>query len=87
MFSSEYGWKTEDIWKLTMREVDWRLRAMLNRKNLEKSFTALLHDKEIKIPKLNQEDNKPIKVSKEQEVAMEQAIEQAIARKKMQYGS
>lgn len=70
-----------------MREIDWRLRAILDRKNLEKSFEALVHDKEMKVKSLKREKIEPVKLTEAQERAMELAIEQAKERKAKQYGS
>lgn len=70
-----------------MREVDWRLRAILNRNNLEKAFDAQVHDKELKLPRVKKEKNVEIKVTKEQEDAMAKAIEAAKLRKAREYGT
>ena len=48
MLSSEYGWDDETILSLTMRKVEWRVRKIIERKNLNMKFEALLHDKEVK---------------------------------------
>lgn len=86
LISSEYGWTTSQIWAMTMREVDWRIKAIINRTNLSNKFEALLHDKEMKIPDVKKKKEEPIQVSKEQENAMAKAIEAAKQRKAREYG-
>lgn len=81
MLSHEYGWTTEYVWSRTMREIDWRIRYILERKNLSMKFDAQLHGMEIKIPKHH--DVEPVETTKEQDMAIQQAFN---ARKAKQNG-
>lgn len=81
MISSEYGWKTEYIWSKTMREIDWVIRAIVDRNNLDKSFHAKLHNMEINIPKTMPKEASKTKITEDQEKAMERAYREAKARK------
>jgi len=84
LISSEYGWSTEYILTRTMREVEWRVRSIIDRKNLEKSFHAKLSGFDISIPRLKEE--KVQEFSDKEEVAMQEAIERAKQRKAKEYG-
>lgn len=64
-----------------MKEVDWRLNTILDRKNLELEFNALIHDKQMN-RKVNTESI-PIETSKEQEDAIKRAHEEAVLRKRI----
>lgn len=64
-----------------MREVDWRLRTIIDRSNLERVFTAKIHGVELNIPKVIKESKGEVKVTKDQEQAMEQAFKAAKIRK------
>jgi hypothetical protein len=48
LFSHEYGWKTEDVLRLTMKEVSWRLDAITQRKKSDLQLQAKLHGLEYK---------------------------------------
>lgn len=71
MLSSEYGWSTEYIWSRTMKEIDWRVRSILERKNLSMKFDAQIHGMEIKVPVT---DVGPVETTKEQDLAIQQAF-------------
>jgi len=67
-----------------MYEIDWRLRKLINRGNIEKKFQAKLAGMDLKIPSIEAE--KPIEVTEEQESIMSEAIERAKLRKAREYG-
>jgi len=67
-----------------MKEIDWRIRKIINRENMEKKFNAKLHGMDLKIPKIEKE--KEIELSPKQENALSEAIERAKLRKAKQYG-
>lgn len=71
---------------MTMREVDWRIRSIVDRSNLERVFTAQLHGCEVDAPKVKKETKKMTEINNNQEKAMEAAIKQAKIRKARQYG-
>lgn len=85
--SSEYGWTSDEIFSLTMKEVDWRVKNIIDRKNLDATFEAKIHGVEIKAPKTSSDANdEEMKVTPEQQQAMDEAIEAAIARNSKRYG-
>lgn len=63
-----------------MREIDWRIKSIIARRNLDMKFEAQLHGAEIKIPK-PESNSKPIEMTKDEEQAMEQAFADAKLRK------
>lgn len=67
-----------------MREIDWRVNAIVTRQNLERRFNASLHDKEIKAPRPAKV--KRLEVSDEKALAMEQARKMAKTRIKARHG-
>lgn len=67
-----------------MREIDWRIKAIIDRKNLDATFEAKIHGMELKMPKVSEEVEE-IKVSDKQQKAMDEAIKQAMARKKAEF--
>lgn len=69
-----------------MREVDWRISSIIDRRNLERVFTAKLHGCEIDAPRAKVESAKVAGINKSQEAAMEDAIKKAELRKARQYG-
>lgn len=83
--SFEYGLTIDEISKMTMREVDWRLKKMAKRKNLQYKFEASLHGLELKIPETEIE-NKKIKVTPEQEISIQKAQQKSLERKRLKYG-
>ena len=48
MFTSEYGWDTNKILGLTLKEVSWRLSAIHDRKMQDLKTSASLHGCELK---------------------------------------
>jgi len=55
-----------------MREVDWRLKSILDRKNQHMEYIAAVHDKNIKKQRHNKET---VKISEEQEKNIMKAFE------------
>jgi len=68
-----------------MREVDWRITSIIDRKNLDRTFNAQLHGCEINAPRVKERSGKVAKLSDEEEEAMSAAIEQAMLRKAKQH--
>lgn len=64
-----------------MKEIDWRIRAIIDRTNLSKSFQARLHNMEINIPKTVTQSPAKVETTIDQDNAITQAFEAAKARK------
>jgi hypothetical protein len=62
-----------------MKETDWRINAIINRRNLDLEFNASIHGMKLKTQKVGKLE--PITISKEQEIAIEKAMESAKLRK------
>jgi len=58
LLSSEYGWTTNDILKLTMREVSWRSEAIHTRQIDNYKLDAQLQGHELKLDKENRPEGK-----------------------------
>lgn len=71
-----------------MREIDWRLRAIADRKNLERSFQGSLHGREMTTPRFDTNSNNEVKVkvTEKQLSAIEKAQEEAEKRIKARNG-
>lgn len=63
-----------------MREVDWRIRSIVDRNNHRNKFNAILHDKEIKTGRVSKDDRKKTGLTEAQENAMDKVIEEKMAR-------
>ena len=83
MLSSEYGWSTEYILKRTLWEMNWRIEAIINRLNLKGRFEMAIHG--IKPDSSNSDEPKNIKLTKDQEKAMEIARKRAMERKRVEF--
>lgn len=67
--SAEYGWTTEEILKITMKEVSWRLEAIAERRSGDNEFNAAIHG-----VKLKGGGQKAVKLSNEQQEKIDKAI-------------
>lgn len=48
MISSEYGWSTDQIFSISLREVNWRIDEINKRKQAAHKLEAALHGMELK---------------------------------------
>jgi len=63
-----------------MKEVDWRIKSILDRRNMRMELEASLHGKTIKSKRLT--EVVPMKIDKDKDNMIKKAHEAAIARKK-----
>lgn len=64
-----------------MREVDWRLKSINDRQGNDIKMNAKLHGFEVNLPSLNNSNNRT-QLTKDQEKAMQIALEKAKERKR-----
>ena len=81
LLSSEYGWKTEYIMNRPIKEIKWRVKEIGKRKNNDREFIMKING----IP-VEKKAEKPVKLTKDQERAMELALQRAKERKAKEYG-
>jgi len=77
LFSSEYGWKTKDILKLTMREISWRADSINARQMDEFKINAQLHGHDIKLEN-DRPEVKTSELSKEEQAAIDAAFQERL---------
>lgn len=84
MFSSEYGWQTNYILELTIREISWRIKSINKRNKQDVNFQLMIRG----LPKIEDPGEKPEpkKVDPSKQAAMDQAIKEARERKAREYG-
>ena len=68
-----------------MRQVDNKIKSILNRKNLDMKFEAVLHDKEMKEPVVSKANNKKEQLSEDEKEIMDAALNLVISRKKKEW--
>ena len=68
-----------------MRQVDNKIKSILNRKNLDMKFEAVLHDKEMKEPVVSKASNKKEQLSEDEKEIMDAALNLVISRKKKEW--
>lgn len=64
LFAYEYGWKLEEVKKLSFRELDFYMEAMGRRQRFQRDFEARIHGMELKggssapvdVPKFTKEE-------------------------------
>lgn len=72
---------------MTMREVDWRIRSILDRRNMSMKYEAALHGKEIKAPQHTKKKEKvEVKLDEKQLKALEKAQKEAQERLRKRHG-
>jgi len=82
LFSSEYGWKTEEILELTYREISWRVENIHKRSRKELGINATLHGRELQDEEGAVKSNGKDKVlDDDQTRAQDAALEEAKKRK------
>ena len=69
-----------------MKEVDWRLKSIMDRRNLDMRFQASIHGVEVKTPRFETENAEPIKIDDKQEEALKRAQQEAESRMRKRYG-
>jgi hypothetical protein len=79
LLSNEYGWTTKQILSITMKELDWRLRAITKRSENNIRLEASLHGCELNLPSAEAAVDKP---TQEQDEAMQAALKRAQERKR-----
>lgn len=80
MLSSEYGWKTDYIFSLTVYEIKWRLNKIGKRINSKREFEMAIHG----IKTDSKEEVKPVKMDDKDKKIHDHALNQAMKRKKME---
>jgi hypothetical protein len=84
ILSSEYGWTTKQILKLTVHEINWRLVKINKRKNNKLKFEASIHG--IDLGKTEEQAKaEEVKLSDAQEEAIKKAQEESRQRKKKEF--
>ena len=64
LLSSEYGWDTEKVLSLTLRELFWRLDAINKRQSARNNFEAGLHGVRLKESTIQSDD---VSITQEQQ--------------------
>lgn len=83
--SSEYGWSTDYILTRTLFEIDWRIRSINKRVDNDINFQLAIRGIPVS-KKTGEKKEKNKKLTPEQEMAMEIALERAKKRKAEEYG-
>jgi len=84
--SKEYGWTTDYIFTRTLREIDWRIDAINKRTSQEINFQLTLNGFTPKSADTNG-DEKTKELDKDQQLAMDIALERAKQRKAKEWAA
>ena len=85
LFSSNYGWTTEYILKLSLHEIYWRLNHIYKRLNSNRKFEASIHGIELQEPATEEKKSQKAILSNDQEKALDIALKRARERKRLEF--